>query len=356
MVQNDGGAIAYWSVDDVDAAYKRLFQLGAARHSEINSVFGTRRASVFDPFGNILGIIGTAADNTKASVEHRPSESAQAVATMRALSCLDERETIRGRDYLAEKFLTEERRAALKNPAVREWMMKNPPGLYEYAIARTAFFDQIVERAFAENMPQVVFLGAGYDTRSYRFKDLIKETRIFELDARPTQERKKELLRNAGISIPGQLTFLPVNFGSDDLGAVLSRAGFDRGKKTLFIWEGVTFYLMPDVVGDTLHFIKNNSRAGSSVCFDCAVTSPDGLNGYGVKELREAMKVSFPGEATLFAIEDGNVGSFLSQRGFTVIEQLTTEDMERKYLTLQDGSSAGRVTAMFRLVHAAVSG
>ncbi len=352
---NNGGAIAYWGVDDVDSAYKRLIQLGATPHSEINSINGTRIASLTDPFGNVLGIKGTDADKSKASVEHRPSESAQAVAFMRSLAALDEREGIRGRDYLAEKFLTEERRAALKNPEVREWMMKNPPGLYEYTIARTAYFDCVVEGALRENIPQVVFLGAGYDSRPYRFKDLIRETRIFEVDALPTQQRKKELLQKANITAPGQLSYVTVNFNVDDMKEVLNKAGFDKNKKTLFIWEGVTFYLMPRIVDDTLTFMKSNSKSGSSVCFDCSTSSPDALDGYGVKELREAMRVSFPGEATLFAMEDGKIESFLSERGFSVIEHLTAEDMERKFLTLHDGSSAGRVTAMFNFVHAAVS-
>lgn len=355
MTKNDGGAIAYWGVDDVDVAYKRLIQLGATRHSEINSVFGTRMASVADPFGNVLGIRGTEADKNKASVEHRPSESAMAVTFMRALAALDERDGIRGGDLLAETFLTAERKAALKNPAVRQWMMKNPPGLYEYVIARTAFFDHIVEQSLMKRIPQIVFLGAGYDSRSYRFRDQIKETRIFEMDALLTQQRKKELLRKANICAPEQLTYITTNFNTDDLEDVLLKAGFDSNAKTLFVWEGVTFYLPLKAVNDTLDFIKSNSKAGSTVCFDCATTSKEGLDGYGVKELREAMRVSFPGEETLFSIEDGKIGTFLSERGFTVIEHLTSEGMEKKYLTLHDGSSAGEVTAMFNFVHAAVA-
>jgi len=39
-------------------------------------------------------------------------------------------------------------------------------------------------------MSQIVSLGAGYDGRAYRFKDLAGDTRIFEFDARPTQVRK----------------------------------------------------------------------------------------------------------------------------------------------------------------------
>lgn len=61
-------------------------------------------------------------------------------------------------------------------------MIAKAPGSYEYFIARTAFFDAAVRRALDENVPQIVLLGAGYDSRAYRFADRIRDTRIFELD------------------------------------------------------------------------------------------------------------------------------------------------------------------------------
>ncbi len=351
----DGNVIAYWGVDDVELAFNRLKELGASHHAEINTVNGTRVASVVDPFGNILGIKGTEADMSTASIEHRPSVSAQMVAGVRALAALDEREGIRGKDHLAEKFITTEFRTALQSPAFKGWLMQNPPGMYQYTIARTAFFDRVVEDALQEGIPQLVFLGAGYDSRPYRFRHLLRDTRIFELDAPPTQQRKREIIQKAGIPVPPQVTFVPMNFHTEDLKEVLAKAGYKEDKKTMFIWEGVTFYLTPGAVDSTLRFIKDNARPGSAVCFDCATASQDGLTGYGVKELREAMRVSFPGEAVLFAIGDGQIASFLSERGFAVIEHLTVHDMERKYLTLPDGASAGRVTEMFNFVRAEVS-
>jgi methyltransferase (TIGR00027 family) len=169
-------------------------------------------------------------DTGRMSVEYRPSETAMGAAAMRFLAAMDEREEIKGPDYLAEIFLTEDRRVSLKDPAMREWVIKNriPPGMYEFMIARTAFFDHVVEQALLDNIPQIVFLGAGYDSRSYRFKEIIKGTRIFELDIQPTQQRKMELLHQAGISIPDQLAFVSINFNTDNIGDILHRAGFNR--------------------------------------------------------------------------------------------------------------------------------
>jgi len=52
------GGVAYWSVDNADAAFKRLLKLGATEHSAVQDVGeGIRVATVADPFGNLIGII-----------------------------------------------------------------------------------------------------------------------------------------------------------------------------------------------------------------------------------------------------------------------------------------------------------
>ena len=52
------GAIVYWHVDDVQAAYERLLALGATEHmAPLERGPGFITASVVDPFGNILGIM-----------------------------------------------------------------------------------------------------------------------------------------------------------------------------------------------------------------------------------------------------------------------------------------------------------
>jgi predicted enzyme related to lactoylglutathione lyase len=53
-----GGALIYWHVDDVQAAFDRLVSLGATMHEKpIERGPGFVTASVVDPFGNILGVM-----------------------------------------------------------------------------------------------------------------------------------------------------------------------------------------------------------------------------------------------------------------------------------------------------------
>lgn len=52
------GAVAYWGVEDADAAYARLVELGATPHEPVTDVGGgIRLGTVLDPDGNVLGII-----------------------------------------------------------------------------------------------------------------------------------------------------------------------------------------------------------------------------------------------------------------------------------------------------------
>ncbi len=52
------GAVAYWGVENADATFKRIIELGATVHEAVQDVGeGIRVASVKDPFGNVFGII-----------------------------------------------------------------------------------------------------------------------------------------------------------------------------------------------------------------------------------------------------------------------------------------------------------
>jgi methyltransferase (TIGR00027 family) len=357
---NDARTIPLWNVEDIDAAYHRLLEAGATSESEVTvTMLRTKVARVKDPFGNSLGLMCRLSETGKQkSVEDQPSDSALGVALSRALAATDDREEIRGPDTLAEAFLAEDTRRSLQEPATRNWIRKkimtDAPGSYEYFIVRTAYIDGVVRRALDECVPQIVFLGAGYDSRAYRFRDLLQATRVFELDAEPTQKRKRRALEAAAIPIPPQLTFVPINFTRDRMEDVLASAGYDRDRKTLFVWEGVMYYLPAAAVDSTLEFVRSNSSAGSSVCFDYLIGAPDMAERYGVKQSRDIMRAMYRAEPVQFSIPEGTLESFLAQRGFSLLEHVTPPDMEERYLRLRDGSLAARVLACFGLARAAI--
>ena len=57
-VKRAAAGVAYWGVEDAQAAYKRLIELGATPVEEVQDVGGGMLVGeVRDPFGNILGVI-----------------------------------------------------------------------------------------------------------------------------------------------------------------------------------------------------------------------------------------------------------------------------------------------------------
>jgi predicted enzyme related to lactoylglutathione lyase len=52
------GVVAYWGVENADAAHAHLLAVGATSHSPVAEVGGgIRVATVLDPFGNVFGLI-----------------------------------------------------------------------------------------------------------------------------------------------------------------------------------------------------------------------------------------------------------------------------------------------------------
>ncbi len=291
------------------------------------------------------------------SLEKQASGTASATAFMRALGAHDPRPEVQGKDYLAECFLEEDQKKPLHDPALRQWVLVNKlaRGAYEFMLARTAFFDGIVERALRGNIAQVAWLGAGYDSRPYRFTDYLQDTRLFELDAEPTQRRKQACLHQAGIAIPKQVCFVPIDFETQDLREGLLAAGFSWEKKTLFVWEGVTYYLNAETVDKVLAFVRSNAPSGSSICFDYAALSDEALKAREVKDLRQLLQSQYADEPRRFGIRAGQIENFLAKRGFEILEHLAAAEMTQRYLTKGSQVKIDPVPSLFCLVHAAVA-
>jgi len=285
----------------------------------------------------------------------QPSKTAIFTTLTRALAYREFNNGILGNDYLAEVFFPFYLKVLLKAKNIRTRRKhKIPPGMYEYMLARTAYFDNVFKDALNRNVPQIVLLGAGYDTRAYRFANLIKDTKIFELDAPPTQIIKRNCLFKSHITAPNNVVFIPINFDAESLQDALGKAGYDKHKHTLFLMEGVSYYLEPESVDATLKFVSSNSKAENNIALDYILSIPvEKLNDYyGVKELSEDHEKKHPNEIGKFFIEEGAIAAYLEQRGLKIVEHLDNKEMEKRFLVNKNGLSIGQVTGWFRIVFA----
>ena len=68
------------------------------------------------------------------------------------------------------------------------------------------------------------------------------------------------------------------------------------------------------------------------------------------------IQTNLPAEAIQFGIEAGKITTFLSDRGFQLIEHYTHQELEDKYLTLKNGSKIGNIAAIVNIAHVVSAG
>ncbi len=119
---------------------------------------------------------------------------------------------------------------------------------------RTRYFDDRLDEQIEQGCRQVVILGAGLDTRAVRKQK--SGTLYFEIDDGAILAFKKAHLEKNGIL--SDVRFIPANYVTDGLIPLLKESGFERSRRSHFIWEGNTMYLTEEAVRQTLLDIAGN--------------------------------------------------------------------------------------------------
>jgi methyltransferase (TIGR00027 family) len=118
-----------------------------------------------------------------------------------------------------------------------------------------------------------VIPGAGYDSRAYRFNTLKDPIRVFEVDHPATQQAKLDKLQKIFDHLPPPVCYVPIDFNEQALEECLAAHGYNPVGKTVFPWQGVTYYLNPTAVDQILDFIAKYSAPGSKVIFEIIISS-----------------------------------------------------------------------------------
>jgi methyltransferase (TIGR00027 family) len=198
-------------------------------------------------------------------------------------------------------------------------------------LARTRFFDAKLDEALRDGARQVVVLGAGFDRRGYRFRDRLGGVRFLEVDYGPTQEHKKQRVREILGRLPSHVRYVPMDFTKDDLLTQLKKSGYSEKEKTFFIWEGVVYYLPEAAVRDTLRFVRSRSGAGSTIAFNYLLISSPSVNNPNSMYARWS-------EPHIFGFAGDSATSFLQAEGFTVVLDRPSSEILKMYVR-QDSSS-----------------
>jgi methyltransferase (TIGR00027 family) len=224
-------------------------------------------------------------------------------------------------------------------------------GLTLMMIIRTRFLDDRLVNAVREGATQVVILGAGFDSRAYRFHEALQEVKVFEVDSVPTQELKKRRVQAVMGGLPRSVTYVPVNFNVDSLGTVLREAGCDASQKTFFTWEGVSMYVAEEGVRQTLRAIATGCAPGSSLVMDFASAKMVEM----FKQLGDVPAVkqfSAWGEPWVFGVPETVEREFFAELGFELTQMFSVYSPETvaRYATRRDGTTFGITPGMPRPV------
>ncbi len=287
-----------------------------------------------------------------------PSRTAEGIAAARSRESARPEDKRLFYDPFARHFLSSRTRFFARIPPIRaffRWRNRRTlPGMFGGLVARTRYIDDHMITCLNEGISQVVILGAGYDARAYRFKEICHSVTVFEVDHPATQQVKKEKIGRILGGLPDYVTFVPVRFNSENLGEKLTQNGYHPDRKTLFIWEGVTMYLTAEAVDATLAFIAGHSADGSSIIFDYFPPSiADGTCPF--REARTLRKmVVHCGETICFGIEPHEIENFLTRRGFHRVKCISAEQCKRIYFNGEYAELP--VSRLFNFVHAEVCG
>lgn len=302
----------------------------------------------------LMWVLPAAAADTQ-----KKSATAGLVMFMRALGAQDPDPKTRNPDYLAEKLVNlDSMRDRLGWTLDFERMLRGikrkGSHMFFYFTARTKHIDTVLRNELGAGAKQVVILGAGYDTRAYRFYKKFPKVRFFEVDLPSVSAAKQKRVKDRLSHLPVNVTYAPINFNTQDLGQVLAKLGYRKDHKTLFIWEGVIMYLNPGAVEGTLRFIATNSPPGSSVVFD--YLPPSVVTGTHKDPFakRAADLVRSVGEPFTFGIESDKVGAFLKKLGLEQVSNIGHDYMVKEYMTSSNGKPFGTVPSFFWIVQARV--
>jgi methyltransferase (TIGR00027 family) len=262
----------------------------------------------------------------------RRSTTAEGAAFCRALGALERDRSLRNPDHLAHRFVTRRGWKLGLLPVLRglarRSVERSLPGALLLHQVRTRLFDALTLAAVREGAEQIVVLGAGADSRAYRFPRELAGTQVFEVDHPETSDWKRARVRRSLGAVPANVRYVPVDLGADPAAPALAGAGYDDGRRSFFLWEGVSMYLRPDSVDAVLSLLAAAPQ-GSAIAFDYlyadAVAHPSRFEGGAL----QAQFAASQGEPFVFGLDPAlaPMTTFLRARSLELAQSWSHDEL-----------------------------
>ncbi|WP_433859741.1 class I SAM-dependent methyltransferase [Streptomyces kronopolitis] len=214
-------------------------------------------------------MVGTVHRHTGAEdVEEGVGLTALLVAAARAIET--HRHDSLARDVYAEHFV----RAASACAGWPVRMQQVPDGdanplwgrFARYFGLRTRVLDDFLLRSTQTHARQVILLGAGLDTRAFRL-DWPPGCVVFEIDREGVLAFKRKVLDGLSATPAAARVPIPIDLRDDWVGA-LADAGFDPAAPSVWLAEGLLFYLTNAAETYLIDTVDRLSTGGSALAFE----------------------------------------------------------------------------------------
>ncbi len=257
--------------------------------------------------------------------EAKPSETARGVALLRVLH-----QRVDGKPTILEDPISER----LLDPRTVSWAMDHldqfqtpySRGLRVHVVVRSRYSEDALAEAHARGVRQLVVLGAGLDTFAHRQPEWARDLRIFETDHPASREDKRRRLLTAGVAVPSNLVYAPVDFERESLLEGLARAGLDPAQPTFFSCLGVLMYLTEAAVGELFGFLGGFPTSSEVVLSFSPPRAP--LERPSPTEER----VAAVGEPFQTRLSEDALAAALQRAGFHGVVFPTSEEIGARYL------------------------
>jgi methyltransferase (TIGR00027 family) len=238
---------------------------------------------------------------------------------------------------------------------IRRIAERSDPGTYGFMLARALYIDDLIRREAAAGLDQLVILGAGYDTRALRMKEL-EGIEVVEIDHPATSRDKRRRIAALPGGAPENVTYLEVDFTRQRFTEALATHCQDGRRRSLFVLSGVSMYLPRAELFDVFSQVGDYGAERSAIVFDYFFVDAldDPQSYHGAAEF--VARVNAYGEEPRCGIEPAEIGAIAAEHGLRIVDECGPSRLSDLYLRRPDGTVAASIFDFGAMVHAVAAG
>ncbi|WP_367387379.1 class I SAM-dependent methyltransferase [Bacillus vallismortis] len=197
-------------------------------------------------------------------------------------------------------------------------------------LARASYCEKVLHNELMLGAKQYVILGAGLDTFCFRHPELENSLEVFEVDHPATQQFKKNKLKDAKLTIPEHLHFVPMDFTKTFSYQPLIDEGFEN-TKTFFSLLGVSYYLTREENASLISHLFSHVPSGSSIVFDYADETLFTAKGKSNRVEHMVKMAAASGEPMKPCFTYQEIEHLLESAGLLIYEHLSPDDIHNLF-------------------------